>query len=242
MLKAFRYSGSKDKIISLLRPIPSYVTQIIEPFAGSLSFSLNSGRPFLAWDTSKELISLWKWLKVSTPQDLLALKQYEGMQKVDVRSLPICTEAKTYLRINIASVMTGQLSSWSIYPQHRLPIDKTLEALPMIKKGSYYCGNAAVLTFADKTETGSLLFLDPPYINTRGNYSDKNSGDLQAIETVKSLVKAFRDHPIILTYGDGAEEVFPDYSWETILVRKVPNLRCGGTVERREKAAYLGTW
>ena len=216
---------------------------IIEPFAGSLAFSLNSGRPFAAWDTSAELIAMWQWLKKVEPDELKTLTQYQGLNKVDVRTLPICVEAKTYLRINIASVMTGQLSSWSIYPQHKLPVEQTIEALPAIRTGTYTHGSAAsILAFADKADQRTMVFLDPPYLGTKGNYADMNEGDLKAIQATKDIIATFKNSPITLTYGDGAEETFPGLPWETVLIKKVPNLRKGGTVERREMAAFIGVW
>ncbi len=117
-VSAFRYSGNKLRMLKHLRGVPSGVTRIVEPFCGSCAFSLNSGLPFKGYDVAREVIELLRWLRDSDLDAVNALASYCGV-RADVRGLPIEPVAMTYLRINCASVMTGQLSSWTLYPQHR---------------------------------------------------------------------------------------------------------------------------
>lgn len=80
----------------------------------------------------------------------------------------------------------------------------------------------------------ALFFIDPPYLNTKANYKSKgvDHGGLDAKE-LESKVNELKSD-FIFTYGDGAAETFPSLAWQLATIRKVPNLRRGGTVDRKE--------
>jgi len=129
-LKLFRYSGNKTKFPKI--DLPDGTKRLVEPFCGSMGFSLQYDMPALGMDISSEIIDLLKWLKTVDEKSLDNLRIYEG-NRIDVRKVPELTkEERSYLRINIASVCVGQLSSYTIYPQHKLPVD---EPFKKSKKG-----------------------------------------------------------------------------------------------------------
>jgi site-specific DNA-adenine methylase len=97
-------------------------------------------------------------------------------------------------------------------------------------------------------ESGDLVFLDPPYLGTKGNYMSKGVGKsgkdhttLYNRETTLSIVRAITELKTahyIWTYGSNASLIFPEVEWDLLKTVKVPNLRRGGTVERNEMISY----
>jgi hypothetical protein len=61
--------------------------------------------------------------------------------------------------------------------------------------------------------------------------------DLDPKDTIKIIENT--NNPIIFTYGDGAKDIFPNYTWEVAAIKKVPNLRKGGVVERTDYVSYI---
>lgn len=249
-LRLFRYSGNKARLLKYLRPIPAGVTNVVEPYLGSGAFAINSGLRFVGCESSKEICSLWSYLMVlaNEPDGAKKLQALYDLveqskakhKKQDIRELDFTHNgAMMYLKVNVCSAMVGQLSSWSIYPQHKLPVERTLECFPRIKDCILICADAS---FAVSCVNGSsLVFIDPPYIGTQGNYTDKRPGAYDPQSTI-DLINSINDKhkvPMVFTYGEGAAEIFPDYNWEVLKKMKVPRLRGGGTVDRTEYVAYI---
>ena len=82
----------------------------------------------------------------------------------------------------------------------------------------------------DLLRPGDAVLLDPPYLGTRGNYLQETSFDPAGIAEEVSSWRV----PVLITYGTGAPEIFPGLPWELVQIRKVPNIRRGGTVSREE--------
>lgn len=244
MLRLFRYSGNKSKLISLYRPIPKGVTRVVEPYLGSGAFSLNTALPAVGYEINSELVAMWKWLKEATADELRELNELveshkKRTLKPDVRDMGLDLGRQTYVRVNAASVVVGQLSSWKVYPQNSLPIEETIKCLPRLKDIEVIHGRGE----AHQAQDGDLLFVDPPYIGTVGNYVEKN-GLGTTIETeynpqhTRDFLKSARC-PIMFTYGSNAREVFPEYDWHLVKTVKVPNMKKGGTTDRTEWVSYI---
>ena len=79
-----------------------------------------------------------------------------------------------------------------------------------------------------------------PSHDTAG-YVEKGKGSHEVCYKPDDTVSILRttSNPIIFTYGDGANEIFPNYVWHPIVTRKVPNIRRGGTVDRTEWVTYI---
>ncbi len=136
--------------------------------------------------------------------------------------------ASLYFKINVCSVYTGQWSSSQGYPKFSLPLKKTLEALDLAKRVEIL--EADWRRIGEMLRPGDAVLLDPPYLGTSGNYANENNFDPSGIqEHVLSW-----GVPVLVTYGTGAKEIFPGLPWELVQVRKVPNIRKGGTVKREE--------
>lgn len=138
-MKLFRYSGSKNKLASLYRLPSKGFSRIVEPYLGSAGFSLNVPGDFtvLGYEINDDLYDMWVWLKSTTERELLELNDYvEELKskelKPNLKGLNIPNGPLTYLRVNVCSLVAGQLSSWRIYPQHKLPIQETIKALPAL--------------------------------------------------------------------------------------------------------------
>jgi site-specific DNA-adenine methylase len=236
-LRLFRYSGNKSRLLKFYRKPPEGTRRVVEPYLGSGAYLLNSGLPGLGYEANKDLVGLWNWLRKTNEnelRDLAALVQ-SRKDKPDVRDLKLDHGPQTYIRINVCSVVVGQLSSWKIYPQHRLPVEETIRCLPRLK-------DIDVIHAGGEThqcEEGDMLFVDPPYVGTVGNYIEKGGKEIERSYDPEDTMRLLECQcPALVTYGTNAMEVFPSLHWELVKTIKVPNMRRGGTVDRKEFVSY----
>jgi hypothetical protein len=225
-------------------PVPHGTTRIVEPFLGSGAFTLfaleqRAVSEGLGFDLDPNVITLWEWLQAPDAEDALRdlASWYAGQtNKLDIREADLSEGARLYLKINVCGAYVGQWSSWSIYPeQHRLPLSDTLRWLKWARRVEVKGGGA----LAYEPREGDAVFLDPPYLGTQGNYAEEASFDPSVAREVVRRCRSARV-PLLFAYGDGASQVYPDLPWEEVCIRQVPNLRLGGTVERREYLALVG--
>lgn len=242
-----RYSGNKARLLKHYG-IPaaevyaaSGIKRIVEPYFGSGAFSMNVDLPALGFEVNPLLVAMYDWLRESSPEELEALRARvdeirKSKEKPDVRELELPEGPQTYVRLNVCSAMVGQLSSWKMYPQHKLPIENTIRCLPRLQHINVILSPASTYKYED----GDLCFIDPPYVGTKANYLGRkeNIERLYKPEDTVSLISGISG-PIIFTYGTNAKEVFPQYDWEPVLVKKVANIRKGGTITRIEHVAYI---
>jgi site-specific DNA-adenine methylase len=243
-LKLFRYCGSKTRMLKYYQQPPKGTQRVVEPYLGSGAYSLASNLPCLGYDSNSDIIEIWKWLKGVTANDLERLDAYvrdcvnrDKNHKPDVREMILTAGEMAYTRINITGAMTGQLTSWKIYPQHKLPIQTTIDCLGRL--ADIETENRDALSYQHKD--GDMLFIDPPYLGTKAGYVEKGKANHESTydpECTRKLIES-TDNPIILTYGDGASQIFPEYDWQCVATRMVPNLRNGGTVPRNEFVSYI---
>ncbi len=242
-MKLFRYSGSKSRYLKYYRSPPAGTKRVVEPYLGSGSYILSTSLPGLGYETNGDIVAMWKWLQRTSPHELRdlfdaveAAKTAASDGKPDARSMALELGAQTYVRINAASVMVGQLKSWKVYPQNRLPIEQTIALLPRLKDIEVIHGLAGDYKHCD----GDMLFIDPPYLGTDGGYVEKNNKSHETDYNPKETIALISStsNPIAFTYGDGASNTFP-YTWEEVARRKVPNMKRGGTTDRTEWVAYI---
>ena len=238
MKALFRYCGNKGRLLKFYRKPPPGTRRIVEPYLGSGAFSLNFDFPILGIDADPNVVELWNWLKTVSEEDLhmlgvLVERERTQNPKFDIRSLDIPRGAQLYLKVNICGLVVGQWSSWSIYPQHTLPTKKTLESLRKAQETEVLQGDASL--YFEHQRPGDLVFLDPPYLNTRANYKRELEYDPKRTLVLLEGVS----EPVIFTYGDGAPNIFPGLPWERLVERRVPNFRNGGTVNRTEYVCFL---
>ena len=74
--RLFRYSGNKSKLLHLYRFPEVKVDGVIEPYLGSGSFILNQSQPAIGYDTNKDIVDMWNWLKSATAGELHDLYNY----------------------------------------------------------------------------------------------------------------------------------------------------------------------
>lgn len=243
MRKLFKYSGNKSKLVPFYRRPPDGTLRVVEPYLGSGAYILSTELPGLGFEVNQEVVAMWEWLKGAAPEDVREVDRIVRdaklrEEKPDVRTLQLDLGRQTYVRINTASVVTGQLKSWKIYPQHNIPVELTLQCLPRLREIEVVHGNANSYFHRD----GDLLFIDPPYVGTDGGYEEKRGktdfSKTYDPEGTKRLI-ASTTNPIIFTYGDGAQQIFSEYKWEHVKTAKVPNMRRGGTTDRSEWVAYI---
>jgi site-specific DNA-adenine methylase len=243
MTGLFKYSGNKSRLLKYYRTPPAGTKRIVEPYLGSGSAIMASKLPGLGFESNTDLVTMWKWLQRTTPSELNDLNQaVEDLKlqhvKPDVRLLDLDVGPQTYVRINVTGVYTGQLTAWKIYPQHKLPIASTIQLLPRLTDVEVRLGTANDYIHQE----GDMLFVDPPYLGTIAGYNEKSGKKNHeksycASHTVDLI--AATSNPVIFTYGDGAATHFPSYDWTSVVTRKVPNIRRGGTVDRTEWVSYI---
>jgi len=242
-MKPFKYSGCKTKLLRLYKRPPTGTLRIVEPYLGTGAYGISTDLPCLGYEISAEIVALWKWLQSTTTAELQELESLLSEirtreEKPDIRELKLDLGRQTYLRLNVASVVTGQLKSWRAYPQHRLPISDTLLCLDRMRQ--FEVVQASANSYLHRE--GDMLFVDPPYVGTDGGYVSKESrqdhGSLYRPSDTVSLISS-TTNPVIFTYGNGAPEVFPEYEWAPVKKMKVPNIKKGGSVERTEWVSYV---
>lgn len=244
-LKLFRYSGNKSRLVRHYRKPPRGTKRIVELYLGSGAYFMSGDLPGVGYETNGDIVAMWKWLQRVTVIELRELYDaveaikvdYTGPGKPDVRLLNLPKGPETYVRINSTGVYTGQLTAWRIYPQHRLPLEQTIACLPKIRDMEVIHGSSSEYVHED----GDLLFVDPPYLGTTAGYNESGSANHEKgydpRQTIEVLSRT--SNPVIFTYGDGAASTFPDYEWQSVVTRKVPNIRRGGTVDRTEWVSYI---
>lgn len=248
MISLFRYSGNKNRLIPHYRgravfPAPAGTRRLVEPYLGSGAFSIQAllagfEGQVCGSDQSAEVVALWDWLRSpQAEEDLLRLLDWSQQQeeKVDIRTLGLDPGPLLYLKLNSCGAYVGQWGSWTYYPQHNLPVLQTIRLLPLARK-------VQVTRKAAEDwdpQPGDAYFLDPPYVGTVGGYVREKEYDPS---TTMDLIGRCQERgvPVLVSYGSGAPEVFPDLEWELVKRRKVPRIRTGGTVERQEYIARVG--
>lgn len=239
---AFRYFGNKRKYVKQYRKPENY-NRIVELFLGSGAFSIQSNVPAIGFELSEKVCSIWDFLKNTTPEELLSLEKYwldnrKELNKQPADSLPYKNQGLiNYVKVNVCGVYNGITTCSSLYAQHALPVKNTIAALNRIQDITVV--NTSFDTY-EPTE-GDLVFVDPPYLNTRAAYKNKSSTDtcLDFSPEKLSNFLATIKNPIIFTYGNGAEKDYPMYKWEKIDERFTPKIRGGGKSCRIEYVSYL---
>ena len=237
---AFRYSGSKRRLVSKYPVGFEPGDRLVELYLGSGAYSIHhSKNKAIGYEINKDLYSIWDWLhgaSVQNIQDIGTLwsEIQKYGEKTDLRELDhIPRGAMNYLRVNISGLMVGQLSSWISYPQHNLPWQSTIACLERIKEIQVFHKDG----LSHVEEKGDFFFLDPPYVGTSANYMDKSSKtDLTAKYDPRDTVHFLNGvkGKWLMTYGDGCQEIFPEYNWIKAAEKKVPLVRTGGIKIRGE--------
>ncbi len=245
-MKVFRYSGSKRRILKYLPAPPFGTSLIVEPFAGSLAFSMKY-RPtrILAAEANPLVRGLLEWLRhTATGEGLRRLQTLRVTEKVDAfdwgNRHGLSEPEITLLRLMTSGAYVGQLSSCVLYPQHSLKLESLIEDLPYLQGAlmPVLSDYREVLTHREWNRAFALV--DPPYLGTKANYKgDGDHGGMVPGE-VGNFIQQLRSlAQVLVTYGDGAQETFSDLAWQKAVTRKVPILRGGGTKERTEWFALL---
>lgn len=240
MLRPYRYSGNKARHLNYIN-IPSGFTTLREVCFGSGSVSVNLGENMrcVGYDVDDRVVKLWSWLQTQTQDSLLDLNgryisTIKPLNKPDIRLIPDLTEGqRLYIKLNVCGVYTGQWSSWAVYTQHNLPIEKTIKALPRIKQVEV----RALSCLDYEYKAGDIIFFDPEYVGTSANYSKK--ARRRSTTLISSFLDKNKGNPIIFTYGNDAKEAYPSLPWRVGMERRVPRIRTGGTVARTEHICYL---
>lgn len=240
----FRYSGSKDILLDVLRSPPIGVREIVEPFAGSARYGIHYKPEKLhLYEVNTHVYELWNWLVTSaTPQDLLDLEENRPWITKSVKELNLDKARETLMRLTCSGIYVGQLSSWVMYPQHTIDFSEIRDLLPWIQSHVNLCGNDFRQSIEHNGKDGIAYFIDPPYLGTTACYIDKSSGvDHDKVLTATEIAEfvCALSSPVIFTYGTDAPQTFPQFNWHRLKQKSVPRISSGGSSVRTEWVAYI---
>lgn len=259
--KLFPYSGSKQWLLPLLPELPPH-SRIVEPYAGSLAFSVNQAinnrTPFLGYEREKQLcwiynelhrilieyvdneqfafecISLLLQDTDCIRQELVGRQVTEGFPDIDND-----TDYRKFqfalIRLCCSGLYVGAFTSKKVYPQHKLPayLPETASKLFGV---DWQVLNEDSANY--KPQSGDLVFIDPPYLRTTGGYKVDKSFD---ISHTHNIIRQCQDAnvPFIVTYGTGAQDDFPMLNgWKLVKTKTTSNIQRTGT-NVREENLYL---
>lgn len=230
----FPYSGNKTRMLAKLPPPPWGTHTIIEPFAGSAAYGLHY-RPqrLVIAEASERVREMWLWLTAhATPQALRELERARPPVPLDVRQLGLDRPRETLLRLCCGGLYAGTLAAWKLYTQHRFNANRIIEALPYLQ--------SSVVVLDDYKATAAyrgLFFVDPPYADTAPNYGVRRK-DWPTPEDIRAFVDE-REDPVLVTYGNQAEALFPTWPWRHATDIATAAARKGESRLREERFACL---
>jgi len=240
----FRYSGSKDELLGFLRNPPIGSNRIVEPFAGSARYGVyHQPDSLYLYEANTHMYELWKWLTTeATSEDLLELQSKRPIITRDVRELELPKAQETLMRLTCSGVYVGQLSSWVMYPQHRVDFSDIISVIHWLRDSVELCGNDFRQSAQHDSEDDVMYFIDPPYLGTTGCYIDKdekvNHDKELTIEEIANFISSLKS-PTIFTYGSDAPESFPMFEWHKLIEKSVPKIVSGGSRVRTEWVSYI---
>lgn len=243
----FPYSGNKGRYLKKYRSIPSHVAAVVEPFAGSAAISIASGKPYFLAEAdpgirdlfntgrsvslrewSRQVDEVWSYLYASCwptrcqiADDLQNLRPWQAF----------------VIRVQACGLFVGTACSTMLYKQFLPALGGRLG---LLRQRETWVGLQRCLDCVEDyrmlvTDDDKLAFvIDPPYLGTAGNYK---GGDVSARD-LSVYINQFQKSPVMVTYGDGAEQTFPDLPWEVVAERSVPRVRVGGVIKRTEYVSY----
>lgn len=184
----FRWFGSKYNSVKHY-PAPEHST-IIEPYAGSASYSLHyADRKIVIWDRDPNLQGLWHWLILSATQSDIADIPVDVPVGTDIRSLGLNPGQellmKHWQRTNnvgdcwTVSPWNGKPGLWSLRTRARVSEEVSAIKHWRIEHPSTY---AAV---------PSTWFIDPPY-----QYNYRYRSDLPPFEFEALAATVHNAHPL----------------------------------------------
>lgn len=242
----FRYSGSKDELLKIIRHPPIGSNKIVEPFAGSARYGIyHNPEKLYLYEANTHVHELWRWLiEDASSEDLIELQESRALITQNVRELNLDKARETLMRLTCTGVYVGQLCSWVMYPQHRVDFSHIAELIPFFKESVRLEGTDFRESIKHDREEDVMYFIDPPYIGTSGCYIDKdekvNHDNVLSVEDIADFVCSLKS-PTIFTYGTDAPESFPMFEWHKMMEKSVPRIKnANGTSRTRtEWTSYI---
>lgn len=156
----FKWPGSKWRSIPRY-PAPMGYDRIIEPYAGSATFSLHyADRKVILWDTNPHLQVLWPWLISATEEEVMAIPTNVPIG-TDIRTLGLSPGASELLRCWQRTNSTrpswtisnwqGKLGNWSEFVRGRVASSLRHLRHWQFRKPDY------------ASDCPAAVFVDPPY-------------------------------------------------------------------------------
>ncbi len=214
-----KWAGNKYKVLSHLQPLIQSPTQFIEPFAGSLSVTLNTNAEFyVVNDYNEDLIRLYQYLMNDTAfigdcRDLFNYNTEEDFYKLrtefntttDHRTKAIlfvylnrhCFNGLTrYNRKNQFNVPYGKYKK-PYFPEKEM---KNIKSFLQSKNVVFSSGDFAQPELYNHLIDNMVVYFDPPYLplTDTANFSDYSSNGFNYDDQVrlKELVEQLHQQKI----------------------------------------------
>ena len=159
-------------------PMPKYGT-IVEPFAGAAGYSTRyHSRLVTLNDKDPQIASLWRWLVLVGPEQILALPDLEVGQTTD--DLEVCSEARALIGFWLKpaqSVPGKSPSSWyrDAAAHHLVWGERVRQRIAQqvskIRHWNVSCGS-----YDDLPNIEATWFIDPPYQEAGKHYRHGSKG------------------------------------------------------------------
>jgi len=233
---SFPWIGSKSRYLPILPRPPAGVTTIVEPFAGSLSYSIgHRPRRIIAADADELVRELWDWLRTTaTRQDIERLARTAAGQRVDVDTLGLSAPERALLSLYRGGLVKGNLRQKTLYANARVTVAPLVALLPLARRSL----EPLRQDFRDTTDiddSESLFFIDPPYSNTVDGYRAAWFTTLRT--DLEALVRTRKRSPIIVTFGNHAQALWPNWPWRAMANVSTAGWAVRGQARRTEWVA-----
>jgi site-specific DNA-adenine methylase len=235
----FPYFGSKAR---KLEHYPTPVgKRIVEPFAGSASYSIfhaSAVDGFLWAESRPEIRTILAWAATMSDADLDIVRAWEGFSAdgIDVYDvLPKGHPLTDLIRLHCAGLYKGTFAR-KLYKQMRfVSADFVAAVLSMRGKGVTIYNDGFEALRATNPET-DWCFIDPPYHATVSGYTDAKTASSTAsaaMELATSL--GMRG---VFCYGNGAKELWPDKEWFVVESRRTSRAHRNGGNQTKDRTEY----
>lgn len=239
-----RWVGGKSRIVNDIRAqFPEQYDRYFEPFAGSAALYFSGvAAPSVLSDACRPLINFYKALRDNPEKlwsDFAAIEQSERGYYESREYLNATGDPASFLHCNVF----GYCGLWRVNKdgKYNVPYGFTkhgkvpsredlLEASARLRNCTLLSGDAETVLAGSQVRPGDLVYLDPPYPKTYGNYTSREFDHLGFVDFATRLPCR-----VIISYPMwAAEEMFPTWSRTPIDLHQA--LRKGSHRHSRQEA------
>ena len=238
-LVSFPYFGSKrrsvEAILDNINTVCPDYDILVEPFMGSGCVSINSGKPFIGFESRSDVVRIFELLQCTTDEELRLLYDtvvdvltLHGSYYSNNSDIPIIYKFREFLKYSCGTVR----GATSTYKMTGVFNRKIIDSLPAFSRGIVYHQDVMLTPWDDYLclDKQHVFFVDPPYIDTIAPYASITPTDI-----VKLVAELNRYGTVIFTYSGDCYNLFPKYDWQLLKFRNTRNRVYGSASHGTDK-------